>query len=43
MTVLSYVKRTVRAENADPTRLQDPMRATMVKQGAGGCSTACTR
>ncbi|URN02044.1 serine/threonine protein kinase [Actinomadura madurae] len=35
VTVLSYVKRTVRAENADPTRLQDPMRATMVKQGGG--------
>ncbi|WP_433477864.1 serine/threonine protein kinase [Spirillospora sp. CA-142024] len=35
VTVLSYVRRTVRAENADPTRLQDPMRATMVKQGNG--------
>ncbi|MFI0368511.1 serine/threonine-protein kinase [Actinomadura sp. 1N219] len=35
VTVLSYVKRTVRAENADPSRLQDPMRATMVKQGGG--------
>ncbi|MFC4050893.1 serine/threonine protein kinase [Actinomadura syzygii] len=35
VTVLAYVKRTVRAENADPIRLQDPMRATMVKQGAG--------
>ncbi|TDC50071.1 serine/threonine protein kinase [Actinomadura sp. KC345] len=33
VTVLSYVRRTVRAENADPSRLQDPMRATMVKQG----------
>jgi predicted Ser/Thr protein kinase len=35
VTVLSYVRRTVRAENADPSRLQDPMRATMVKQGGG--------
>ncbi|MEU8117499.1 serine/threonine-protein kinase [Spirillospora sp. NPDC049024] len=35
VTVLSYVKRTVRAENADPSRLQDPMRATMVRQGSG--------
>jgi predicted Ser/Thr protein kinase len=35
VTVLSYVRRTVRAENADPARLQDPMRATMVKQGNG--------
>ncbi|MFI0409573.1 serine/threonine protein kinase [Actinomadura sp. 3N508] len=35
VTVLSYVQRTVRAENADPSRLQDPMRATMVKQGGG--------
>ncbi|MEV0662288.1 protein kinase [Actinomadura luteofluorescens] len=33
VTVLSYVRRTVRGENADPSRLQDPMRATMVKQG----------
>jgi hypothetical protein len=35
VTVLSYVKRTVRAEDADPSRLQDPMRATVVKQGGG--------
>src|SRR5690606_2158720 len=26
---------TVRAENADPSRLQDPMRATMVRQNGG--------
>ncbi|TDC87727.1 serine/threonine-protein kinase [Actinomadura sp. 7K507] len=35
VTVLSYVRRTVRAEDADPSRLQDPMRATLVKQGNG--------
>ncbi|GAA4228803.1 hypothetical protein GCM10022254_19690 [Actinomadura meridiana] len=35
VTVLSYVKRTVRAENADPNRLQNPMRATVVRQGGG--------
>ncbi|MFG2245219.1 serine/threonine protein kinase [Spirillospora sp. NPDC048823] len=35
VTVLSYVRRTVRAENADPGRLQDPMRATMVERGGG--------
>ncbi|TDD61735.1 serine/threonine protein kinase [Actinomadura darangshiensis] len=35
VTVLSYVRRTVRAEDADPTRLQDPMRATMVKEQGG--------
>ncbi|MEU8797090.1 serine/threonine-protein kinase [Spirillospora sp. NPDC048819] len=35
VTVLSYVRRTVRAEDADPGRLQDPMRATMVRQGDG--------
>ncbi|GAA2162810.1 serine/threonine protein kinase [Actinomadura napierensis] len=33
VTVLSFVKRTVRAENASPRQLSDPMRATMVKQG----------
>ncbi|MFB4299877.1 serine/threonine protein kinase [Actinomadura sp. NTSP31] len=33
VTVLSLVKRTVRAENASPRQLADPMRATMVKQG----------
>ncbi|RFS85764.1 serine/threonine protein kinase [Actinomadura spongiicola] len=33
VVVTSYVKRTVRAADADPTRLQNPMRATMVRQG----------
>ncbi|HEY8478739.1 MAG TPA: serine/threonine-protein kinase [Spirillospora sp.] len=32
VTVLSYVERTVRAENADPNRLRDPMRATLIRQ-----------
>lgn len=35
VTVLSYVKRTARVENADPNRLQHPMRAIMVKRGGG--------
>ncbi|MFI0485273.1 serine/threonine-protein kinase [Actinomadura sp. 9N215] len=35
VTVLSYVKRTARAENANPSRLQHPMRAIMVRQGGG--------
>jgi predicted Ser/Thr protein kinase len=33
VTVLSFVKRTVRAEDASPRLLSDPMRATMVRQG----------
>lgn len=33
VTVLSYARRTVRAEDADPDRLQNPIRATMVRQG----------
>jgi predicted Ser/Thr protein kinase len=33
VTVLSLVKRTVRAEDASPRLLADPMRATMVRQG----------
>ncbi|TDD60032.1 serine/threonine-protein kinase [Actinomadura rubrisoli] len=35
VTVLSYVRRTVQARDARPDRLQDPMRATMVRQGSG--------
>ncbi|RKS75044.1 serine/threonine protein kinase [Actinomadura pelletieri DSM 43383] len=35
VAVTTYVKRTVRAADADPTRLQNPMRATMVRQGGG--------
>ncbi|XRQ03819.1 protein kinase domain-containing protein [Actinomadura welshii] len=31
--VLVYAKRTFRAENAEPSRLQDPLRLTMVRQG----------
>src|SRR5690606_30033354 len=33
VTVLSYARRTVRAEGADPARLRNPIRATMVRQG----------
>ncbi|MBO2463043.1 serine/threonine protein kinase [Actinomadura violacea] len=32
VTVLAFVKRTVRAEDASPRLLSDPMRATMVRQ-----------
>ncbi|MUN41991.1 serine/threonine-protein kinase [Actinomadura litoris] len=35
VTVLSYVRRTVRARDARPGELQNPMRATMVRQGGG--------
>ncbi|MEV5827439.1 protein kinase [Spirillospora sp. NPDC052242] len=33
VTVLAYVKRTVRASGAEPDLLADPMRATMVRRG----------
>ncbi|WP_158079248.1 hypothetical protein, partial [Actinomadura sp. CNU-125] len=35
VTVLSYVKRTVRASGAEPDLLRNPMRATMIKRGGG--------
>ncbi|WP_242901375.1 serine/threonine-protein kinase [Actinomadura terrae] len=35
VTVLSYVRRTVQARDAQPGELQNPMRATMVRQGGG--------
>ncbi|MFD0691230.1 serine/threonine-protein kinase [Actinomadura fibrosa] len=35
VTVLAYVRRTVRARDAGPERLHDPMRATMVREGSG--------